>query len=127
MRQGIFLPVSTFSADSLTVSVYSCAQSHAVTSVCTLKTRGPCQSSVDQGNAKTPSMHPRLGSATLLQLAFPGEGNPNFPWEKSHWDNTVVNGNSKNKKPWSLLLLFVVVLHVPLTCDMGSCKQIPEN
>ena len=26
-------------------------------------------------------MHRRLGSATLSQLAFPGEGNPNFPWE----------------------------------------------
>ena len=39
---------------------------------------------------KTSSMHPRLGSATLMQLASPGEGNPNFPWEKSHWDNAVV-------------------------------------
>ena len=27
---------------------------------------------------KTPSLHRRLGSATLSQLAFPGEGNPNF-------------------------------------------------
>ena len=35
-------------------------------------------------------MHPRLRSATLSQLAFPGEGNPNFLWEKSHWDNIVV-------------------------------------
>ena len=35
-------------------------------------------------------MHRRLGSATLLQLAFPREGNPNFPWKKSQWDNTVV-------------------------------------
>ena len=26
----------------------------------------------------------------LSQLAFPGESNPNFPWEKSHWGNTVV-------------------------------------
>ena len=38
-------------------------------------------------------MHRRLGSATLSQLAFPGEGNPNFPWEKSHWDNKVVKKN----------------------------------
>ena len=30
-----------------------------------------------------------LGSAILSQLAFPGEGNPNFPWEKSHLDSTV--------------------------------------
>ena len=38
-------------------------------------------------------MHRRLGNATLSQLAFPGEGNPNFPWEKSHWDNTAVKKN----------------------------------
>ena len=35
-------------------------------------------------------MHSRLGSATLSQPAFPGEINPNFLWEKSQWDNTVV-------------------------------------
>ena len=33
--------------------------------------------------------------ARLSQLAFPGEGNPHFPWEKSHWDNTVVKSNKK--------------------------------
>ena len=54
----------------------------------------PCQSLVDYGNTKTPSMHRRLGSVTLSQLAFPWEGNPDFPWEKSHWVNTVV----KSKK-----------------------------
>ena len=45
---------------------------------------------------KTPSMHRRLGSATLSQLAFPREGNPNFLWEKSHWDN-IVEKNVKEK------------------------------
>ena len=35
-------------------------------------------------------MHSMFGRATLSQLAFPREGNLNFPWEKSHWDNTVV-------------------------------------
>ena len=35
----------------------------------------------------TPSVHYRLGSPTLSQLAFHREGNPNFPWEKSHFDN----------------------------------------
>ena len=64
-------------------------QLYAFTPVCTLMTRGPCQSSVDYGNTKTPSMHRRLGSAILSQLAFPREGNPNFPWEKSHLDNRV--------------------------------------
>ena len=42
-------------------------------------------------------MHPKLGSATLLQLAFPGEGHPNFPWGKCHWDNTVVKKKKKKK------------------------------
>ena len=30
----------------------------------------------------------------LPLLAFPGERNLNFPWEESHWDNTVVKANS---------------------------------
>ena len=43
-------------------------------------------------NTKTSSMHSRLGSATPSQLTYPGESNPNFPWDESHWDNTVVKG-----------------------------------
>ena len=35
-------------------------------------------------------MHRRLGSTTLLQLAFLEESNPNFPWEQSEWDDTVI-------------------------------------
>ena len=31
------------------------------------------------GNTKTPSRHSRSGSATLSQLAFPGEKQPEFP------------------------------------------------
>ena len=45
---------------------------------------------MDYGNTKTPSMHCRLGSATLFELAFPRQSNPNFPWEKFQWDNTAV-------------------------------------
>ena len=44
------------------------------------------KSSVDYGNTKTPSKHRRLGSATLSQLAFPRESNPDFPRAKSQWD-----------------------------------------
>ena len=33
----------------------------------------------------------------MSQLAFPGGGNPNFPWDKSHWDNTVVKKFKKKK------------------------------
>ena len=36
-----------------------------------------------QKNINTPSMHRRLGSATLSQLAFPWESDPNLLWEKS--------------------------------------------
>ena len=47
---------------------------------------------------KIPSMRPRLGSVTVLSpLAFPGEGNPSFPLEKSHLDNTVVRTLKKKK------------------------------
>ena len=46
-------------------------------------------------------MYRRLGSATLSQLAFPGEGNTNFPWKKSYWDNTVVK---RLKMEWQALL-----------------------
>ena len=35
--------------------------------------------------------------ARLSQLAFPGENNPNFPWEKSYWDNTVVKSKSRGE------------------------------
>ena len=38
-------------------------------------------------------MHHRFRSVTLSQLPFPAESNPNFPWEKSHWDNTVVKNS----------------------------------
>ena len=34
-----------------------------------------------------------------MQLAFPRESNPNFPWEKSHWDNTVVKSKKKKVSP----------------------------
>ena len=63
---------------------------------------------VDYGNTKTPSMHSRLGHATLLQLAFPRESNPNFPCEESHWDNTAV----KRLPCPSLLFLFVLLFQV---------------
>ena len=85
-----FPPRVNFSADCHTVFVHPRVQSHAFTYVRTLKILSPGQSLVDYGNTKTPSMHSRLGSATLSQLAFPRESNLNFPWEKSHLDNTVV-------------------------------------
>ena len=57
---------------------------------------------MDYGNSKTLRMHRRLGSAILSQLGIPGKGNPNFPWEKFHWDNTVVKSNNKCESVCSL-------------------------
>ena len=43
--------------------------------------------------------HPAcVGGATLWQLDFPGEGNPNFPYEESHWDYIVVKNVLKKEK-----------------------------
>ena len=42
-------------------------------------------------------MHCRLGSMTLVAAGFPRGKQPEFLWEKSQWDNTVVN-IKKNKK-----------------------------
>ena len=49
------------------------------------------------GDTKTRSLHRRLGSATLSQMAFPRESNPSFSWEKSEWDNTVVTTTTKSR------------------------------
>ena len=73
---------STFGADSLMLFIHPRVWSHTLTSVYTLKNLYPCQSLVDYGNTiKTPSTHHRLGSMTLLQLAFPGDSYLNVPWE----------------------------------------------
>ena len=64
-----FFSQSTFSADSLTVSV---------TFLCAIHVKDPIVHvrSVDYGNTKMPKLHRRLGS-TLL---YPGKSNSNFPW-----------------------------------------------
>ena len=54
-------------------------------------------------------MHSRLGSTTLSQLAFPGESNLNFPWEKFHLDDTVVK---KKKKRFAPVLLIPTPSHI---------------
>ena len=80
-----FFSQSQLSVQTLSrVSIHLRVPWHTLISKCIVKRScSPCQSSVDYGNTKTPSMHRRLGSATRLQLAFPWENNPNFPWEKS--------------------------------------------
>ena len=52
---------------------------------------------MDYRIAKTPSMHCRLGSGTVT-AGFPQGRQPDFPWEKSHWDNTIVKMKKKTRK-----------------------------
>ena len=46
--------------------------------------------------------HPACTAGWVSRLCrswlSPEEGNPNFPWEKSHWDNTVAKKQKKKKK-----------------------------
>ena len=107
VRQGIFLPESTCSADSLTVSVHppyaiACINicAHVKNPVVHVRFRRIMET---HQKKNTPSMHPKLGRTTLSQLTFPGEGNPNFPWEKSHLDNTVVKSKVKSKSSCRLI------------------------
>ena len=91
-------PQSTFSAGSLNTVHPHCAVAcyntcaHVKDPVVHVRVRWIRET------LKTPNMHRRLGSATLSHLAFPGKGNPNFPWEKSHWDNTVVKSKKKKER-----------------------------
>ena len=68
-----------------------------------LKICSTCQISMDYRNTKKKKKKNLLKHAVwaeqhnccswivqLLQLAFHREGDPNFPWEKSQWDNKVV-------------------------------------
>ena len=88
---GIFFQESTFNADSYGLRTPSCAiaciniWAHVNDPVFHVR------SSVDYGNTKTPSMHRRLGRVTLPQLAFPGESDPDFPRQNSHWDQYSCN------------------------------------
>ena len=56
---------------------------------------------MDYGNTKSPSTHFNqlwLGSMTLLLLAFLGESDPNFPWEKFPLGQQSVQNTTKKKK-----------------------------
>ena len=68
-----------------------------------------CPRSVDYGNTKTPSMHHRLGVATLSQLAFLGESNSEFPWKKSRRDNPVVKSEEKKRVHLTFYLTLAAV------------------
>ena len=98
-----FFSQSQLSVQTFTVSVHPRVQSHAFTSVFTQDYGNPRKKKGGGGKKKerkkqTPSLHRRLSSATLSQLAFHGESNPIFPWETSYWDNTVVNSQQQQQK-----------------------------
>ena len=46
--------------------------------------------------AAWPCGWPSNRGTTLLQLAFLGESDPDFPWEKFHWDNKVYQKKKKS-------------------------------
>ena len=53
-------------------------------------------------------MHSGLKSATLSQLAFSEESNPNFQWKQSQWDNTIMEINIEKK--------IIVLMKIKLNC-----------
>ena len=87
VQQGIFLPESTFSTDSF--FFYS---AHKPSPPCVIPYINVCAHVEDlvvhvqvwwiTETTKTPSMHDRLGSNNSSRLAFPGDSNLNFPWQK---------------------------------------------
>ena len=52
--------------------------------------------------------HQACTIVTVSQLAFPREGNPNFPWRKSHWDNTVV----KSKRKVVIIIIVIIMKYL---------------
>ena len=79
VRQGNFLPKSTFSADSFTVNVKPRCAIVGIKICVHVKDPVVHVRVVDYGNTTTPSMHRRLGSATSSLLIFPRESKTEFP------------------------------------------------
>ena len=123
MWQGIFSPRVSF----------QCRLSYSVhTPLCAISNINVC------AHMKDPILLVRVGGlwkhtaciegrvARLLQLAFPRESNPNFPWEKPQWDNTVVKkkkncGSAGRKMLICHSALQAAVTHTdPQTCGPWS-------
>ena len=127
---GQFLSAATFSADCLTY-VHTHLFAIACVNICG-HVNGPFVhvSSGDYGNTKTPSMHRRLGNTTLLQLAFPGKSNPNFLWEESEWDNTVVKKTTTNLLTYSLRcqkLWYVYMMNCTCLTQSTQALSSPDH
>ena len=70
-------------------------------------------------NTNKPSLHCRLGSATLLRLAFQEGSDPKFPWENSERGKTVVKENIIKKEKFVNVFLnavnpFLILILFPL-------------
>ena len=123
-----FFSQSTFSADSLTC-VHAPPFTIACNNICThVKDPVVHVSSEDYGNIKTPSMHDKLGSMTLLQQSFLRESDPIFPREKSQWDNTIVKKEEeKNLNPEICLLRKLDSKQVRLVCHVTGQSQLCDG
>ena len=98
MRQGIFLPESTFSADSLTcVRTPPCAI--ACINICA-HVRDPVVYARVRWIWETLT-HPACTLGWVARLCRSwlslGKSNPNFPWEKSQWDDKFQKQILKNE------------------------------
>ena len=88
VQQGIFLPVSTFSADSYGVCTPPCAT--ACINIC-VHVKDPVVSVRVWWIMET-LKHPACTVGWVVRLwqpSFLGENNLDFPWKKSHWDSTI--------------------------------------
>ena len=126
-----FSPRVHFSMQTLT---------HVRTPVCAMKCINICAHVKDlvvhviYGNTKTPSIHHKLGRATLSRLSFPGKGQPEFHMEeipKGQFIRTVL------LQLWSPLGTGMLVCSLPLKnserlatfcthADQHSTRQRPS-
>ena len=80
---------SAFSADSLTVSVHSRVQLHALTFVSALKIMQSMSEFVGLWKYKNTQLAPQVRQHDSVAAGFPRGKQPEFPWENSQWDDRV--------------------------------------
>ena len=90
VQQRIFPPESTFSADSLTVSVHHRVQWHAFTSVGTLKVL----QSMSEFGGVWKHKHPACTAGWVARLCRGQLSKPIFPWKRSYWNKKSCKKNN---------------------------------
>ena len=116
-RRGFFFQNQISMRTLLRVSIHPHVQLHALTSVCTLK----ILLSMSVWWIMETLKHPACTVALLLQLAFPREKNPNFPWENAHCGNAAVR--SKVKKDSSIKTISWEKVKQPSTALLNQSNQ----